>query len=274
MGSRRKIIGIGLVVIVVIAAGLGLYYYFYERPAKGPIAIEEPTGKQISPQLGEKGVSGKEVPVISLPALKDSDEWLRKKAKDLSPYPKLAEWLKLNDLIRRITAAVDNIARGTSPRPHLKFLTPSKSFSVVKKEEKLYLNPQSYRRYDLVADAFASLDAKGSVRIFREVKPLFQEAYRELGYPNQDFEETLVQAIREFLGTPIVKGDIAVVKDVTTYQMMDEDLEALDDAQRDLLRWGPQNIRKVQNKLREMAVALGVPENQIQKSRVYTSKQQ
>ena len=187
--------------------------------------------------------------------------------------PKLAEWLKVSDLIRRIfTAAVDNIAHGASPRAHLKFLTPSKSFSVVKKGEELYLNPQSYRRYDLVADAFASLDAKGCARIFREVKPLFQEAYRELGYPDQDFEETLVQAIKVLLDTPIVKGDIVVVEGVTTYQMADDNLEDLEDAQRDLLRMGPQNIRKVQNKLREMAMALGVPENQLPKPKAYATQ--
>ena len=62
-----------------------------------------------------------------------------------------------------------------------------------------------------------------------------------------------------------MKGDIAVVEGVTTYQMADENLEDLEDAQRDLLRMGPQNIRKVQNKLREMAMALGVPENQLPK---------
>jgi hypothetical protein len=272
MGNYRRIIGIGLVVILIIAAGLGTYHYLHQKPAKAPISIEEPAAKQISPQPGEKGDSGKEVPAISLPALKDSDEWLREKFKGLSPYSKLAEWLKVNDLIRRITAAVDNIAQGISPRPHLKFLTPQKSFTVVKKGETLYLNPQSYRRYDLVADAFASLDAKGVVRIFREVKPLFQEAYQELGYPNEDFQETLVQAIKELLGTPTVKGDIVVVQGVTTYQMADETLENLDDAQRDLLRMGPQNIRKVQDKLREMALALGVPENQLPKARVYTTQ--
>ena len=268
MRSYGRVIWIVLMVIVIIATGLGIYYYFYGRPAKAPISTEEPAAKQISPPL-EKPVSGKEVSVISLPALRDSDEWLRKKLKDLSPYPQLAEWLKVNDLIRRIAAAVDNIAHGMSPRAHLKFLIPNKSFSVVKKGEGLYLNPQSYRRYDLVADAFTSLDAKGAVRIFNEVKPLFQEAYQELGYPNQDFQETLVQAIKELLATPIVKGDIIVVQDVTTYQMADENLEDLDDAQKDLLRMGPQNIRKVQNKLREMALALGVPKNQLPKAQVY-----
>jgi len=151
-------------------------------------------------------------------------------------------------------------------------LTPNKSFTVVTKGEALYLNPQSYRRYDLVADAFSSLDAKAAVRIFREVRPLFQQAYRELGYPNQDFQETLIQAIRELLDTPVVQGDIAVVHAVTTYQMVDENLEDLDDAQKDLLRMGPQNIRKVQNKLREMALELEVPENELPKPQVYATK--
>ena len=272
MGNYGRVLWIVLVVIANIAAGLGIYYLFYGRPAKAPISVEEPAAKQPAPQLAEKPVSEKEVPVISLPGLKDSDVWLRKKLKNLSPYPKLAEWLKVNDLIGRITAAVDNIAHGMSPRAHLKFLTPNKSFTVVNKGEELYLNPQSYRRYDLVADAFASLDANGAVRIFHEVKPLFQEAFQELGYPNQDFQETLLQAIKELLGTPIVKGDIVVVQSVTTYQMADENLEDLDDAQKDLLRMGPQNIRKVQNKLREMALALGVPENQLPKARVYTTQ--
>ena len=268
MGSYGRIVGIALVVVVIVAAGLGVYYYLHQKPAKAPTSIEEPAGKQTSPSV-EKPVPGKEIPLTALPALRDSDEWLRKKLKDLSPSRKLAEWLQLNDLIRRITAAVDNIAHGMSPRAHLKFLTPPKPFAVVKKGEEIYLNPQSYRRYDLVADVFASLNAESAVRIFREAKPLFQEAYRELGYPNQDFQETLIQAIKELLGTPIVKGDIVLVQGVTTYQMADENLEDLDDAQKDLLRMGPQNMRKIQNKLREMALALEVPESQLPKSRVY-----
>jgi len=32
---------------------------------------------------------------------------------------------------------------------------------------------------------------------------------------------------------------------------------------------GPQNTRKIQNKLREMAAALGVPENQLPQPQVY-----
>jgi hypothetical protein len=269
VGSHGKNVGIALVAIAIIAASLGVYYYYHGRAAKAPISTGEPAGKQSSPQLGEKIVPGKEAPVMPLPALGDSDEWLRKKLKDLPASFKFPDWLIINDLIRRITASVDNIAHGMSPRAHLKFMIPKKSFTVVKKGEELYINPQSYRRYDLIADAISSLDAKGAAWIFREAKPLFQEAYRELGYPNQDFQETLIQAVKELLGTPIVKGNITVVQGVTTYQMVDDNLEDLDDARRDLLRMGPQNMRKVQDKLREIALALEVPEDQLPKPRVY-----
>jgi hypothetical protein len=267
MAGHRKLIGIGLAVIAVIA--IGFYYVYYERRAKAPFLTGQSTEKQFSSIPGDKAAIGKEDPLKILPALKDSDEWLREKAKGLSTNARLAEWLKINDLIRRITAAVDNIAEGMSPRKHLKFLGPNKPLTVIRKQETFFLNIQSYRRYDLVADVFASLDAGGLVRIFQDVKPLFQEEYKELGYPSQDFQETLIRAINELLGTPIVEGDIEVEQGVASYYMTDEDLEELSDAQQHLLRMGPQNTRKIQKKLREIAVELGVPENQLPKSNAY-----
>jgi len=164
---------------------------------------------------------------------------------------------------------VDNIAEGKSPRKQLKFLDPKKPFTIIEKQERIFLNPQSYRRYDVVADAFSSLDAGGVVRLFLELKPLFQEAYKELGYPNQDFQNTLIRAIKELSAAPIVEGDIKLEEGVASYYMANEDLEELSDAHQHLLRMGPQNTRKIQKKLKEIAVALGVPENQLPESKVY-----
>jgi len=257
MRSYGRNIGIGVLVVAIVAIGIGLYYFLRDRTAEVPPAPGQSAKERISPP------AEKQIPFITLPGLNQSDEWLRNRAQELLNYPKLAEWLKVNDLIRRITAAVDNIAEGLSPRAHLGFLDPKKTFRVAQKGQNLIINPQSYHRYDRVADTFASLDAAGVVRIFQELKPLFQEAYRELGYPHQDFQETLIRAIKVLLGTPIVEGDIALKEGVISYFMVDEDLEGLSDAQKHLLRMGPKNTRKIQDKLREMAVALGVPENQL-----------
>ena len=289
-GSRKWLLWTGVGVLACIAIGLVAYFYFFHiRSSKEPAPVEKPAVKPAEkpavkeappPPPPQKVVreEEKKIPPVILPNLGQSDEVLREKARALSSNPKLADWLKIRNIIRRITAAVDSVADGHSPRASLKFLAPKKQFSVQTKGEKFYISPKSYTRYNLTADVFQSLNAEGIVRVFKEFKPLFQDAYRELGYKDRDFQDTLVRAIKELLRAPVVEGDVLleeseekVVSNLAA-TMADEKLEDLSDAQKHLLRMGPKNTAKIQGKLREIAQALGVPENQLPKSRVYYSK--
>jgi hypothetical protein len=285
-GSRKGVLWAGVGVLACVAIGLGVYYYFFHIPASEELApVPKPVPKPAvkatlpipPPQKIVREEEKKIIPVI-LPNLGQSDDAVRDKMKALSSNPKLAAWLKNKNIIRRITAAVDSVADGHSPRASLKFLAPQKGFSIQKKGEKFYINPKSYTRYNLAADVFQSLNAEGIVRVFREFKPLFQDAYRELGYKDRDFQDTLVRAIKELLRAPVVEGDVLLeeneerVGSNLAATMADEKLEDLSDAQKHLLRMGPKNTAKIQGKLREIAQALGVPENQLPKSRVYRSK--
>ncbi len=257
-----KIIGI---IIVVIAIGAsGMYYLF--RPASAPAPVASigapPAPGEGSPPAAGTAPAEKSDPGLSFPFLKESDEWFRRKIQGLSSYARITEWLKFDNLIRRITAAVDNIAEGKSPRAHLPFLAPGQPFTVTQNRDTVFLNPQSYSRYNFVADAFASLDAEKTARTFRELKPLFQEAYREMGYANRDFQKTVLRAIQELLRVPVVEKNIGLEKEVVTFGMVDEDLQKLSAAQKHLLRMGPQNVRKIQTKLRQIAMALGPPQPQ------------
>jgi len=281
-GSRKWLLWTGVGVLACVAIGLVLYFYFFHiGGSKEPAPVEKPVVK-VSPPLPppQKVVpeEEKKIPPVTLPKLGQSDDVLREKAKGLSSNPKLADWLKIKHIIRRITAAVDSVADGRSPRASLKFLAPKKEFSVQKKGEKFYINPQSYTRYNLAADVFQSLNAEGTVRVFEELKPLFQDAYRELGYKDRDFQDTLVRAIKELLRAPVVENDVLLEENEekgvanVAATMADEKLEDLSDAQKHLLRMGPKNTAKIQGKLREIAQALGVPENQLPKTRVYRSR--
>jgi hypothetical protein len=116
------------------------------------------------------------------------------------------------------------------------------------------------------------LDASKAVGLFKEFNPLFQEAYRELGYPQGDFQAALIQAMKELLAVPVVEGGIQVKEAVVSYWVVDDTLEDLSEAQKHLLRMGPQNTRKIQKKLREMILLLGVPENKIPASKAYSAK--
>jgi len=282
MGSKKKGIWIGVIILALIGIGLGLYYYFfYPRPSEVPVPVaEQPYVKEPSPPTPEKVIIAeekekkekKEIPPAPLVKLGQSDDLVRERAKGLSPHPEFYNLLKIKNIIRRITAAVDNIAEGLSPAPHLNFLAPQKPFTAKKEGEKLYLDPQSYQRYNLLADMFQSLNAEATIRTYRVLYPLFQEAYRELGYPRRDFQDTLIRAIKELLRAPMVEGEILLEERVISYQIVDDDLEYLSDAQKNLIRMGPRNTRKIQEKLREMALALGVPEYQLPKARLYATK--
>ena len=176
----------------------------------------------------------------------------------ISANPQLSRWLVTDDLIRRCAAVVANISLGDSPSAHLEFLAPDERFAVSETEAGLYIAPQSYARYDLQADVFASLDTRGTVQLYETLHPLIVEAYQDLGY-DDDFDETLALAVESLLEVPVVQGRVPLNRAVVTYEWGDPELEGLDASQRQFLRMGPRNVRMIQTKLRELALAMGIP---------------
>ncbi len=255
MEEQKKVIIAGIIfVILIVAAAVIYYFFFYSKPQVSeettPIVQEQPVVEEkVQPE--EEKVEPLDV------SLDESDGLVRKLAGELSSHPKLAMWLMSEELIRKFVAAVDNIANGQSPVPQIDFFKPDGDFRVVDEAGEFFIDPESYKRYDLVAEVFASLDPKGCVTLYKQLKPAIQDAYRDLGYPDTDFDGTLKKAIMELLKVPVVKNDIHLEKKVVTYTMVDTDLESLSSAQKNLLRMGPENVRVIQGQLRSMSQSLG-----------------
>ena len=93
--------------------------------------------------------------------------------------------------------------------------------------------------------------------LYKQLRLPIQQAYRELGYPEEDFNATFKKAIMSLLETPVVEDRIFLDKDVLTYTMKNPELEDLTPAQKHLLRMGPDNIRAIQAKLQDIAYRLG-----------------
>ena len=279
MEKYRKTIWTVVIVIALVGIGFGIYYYLiYKKPptpSAPPPSPAEVTEEQPAPVPAEEPISEEErklqEELLQL-GLDGSDNMVRQLAQGLSSHPQLSVWLKNEDLLRKFTAVVDNIATRSIPRAHVEFLAPKGDFHIMEKNGLVYIDPDSFNRYNLVADVFASLDAEDCAKLYHQAKPLAQEAYRDLGYPTQDFQQTLFKAIIELLKTPLIEGDIQLEKKVITYMMVDPKLEQLSPAQKQLIRMGPENVRKIQAKLREIALALGMPESQIPQSVVYYPK--
>jgi hypothetical protein len=272
MEEHVRVILIAIIIVFLLGLAFGIYYFLiYEKPEE-PIFKPEKIVDEKAQKSEKKILEEKEEILLNLKGLNldNSDGKIREIAQKLSYHPLFISWLKTDDLIRKFTAIVDNIADGESPRPHLEFLIPKESFKVIKKNGKLYIDPQSYIRYDRIADVFSSLNTKVCVQLYKQLKPLIQQAYRELGYPDKDFDETLKTAILELLNTPIVEGEIQLKEKVLTYKMVDPKLEKLSNAQKHLLRMGTQNVLLIQNKLREIASALGISEKELPEPNIYS----
>jgi len=94
------------------------------------------------------------------------------------------------------------------------------------------------------------------VSLYRRAAPLFEEAFKDLGYPDKKFADVLHRAIDMLLAVPVIEKDIMLEEKVTTYMFADPRLEKLNPAKKHLLRMGPGNIKKIQAKLREITALL------------------
>ena len=263
-GGGRPMLWVALV-LAVGGVAIALWLLGPEEAAGPPpqvaeIGVREEPAEQ--PQLDLGADLEEEAPIV-IPPLEASDEVVRRLAEELSSHPALAEWIATDRLVRRFVAVVDNVAEGVDPRTHLPIRSLDEPFATTRGGGPTRIDPESYRRYDRAAALFVSLDPKGTARLYARLKPRIDEAYRDLGYPDRRFDDTLVRAIRHLLATPIPETPPILEARVRGWAYQDAGLEALSPAQKVLVRMGPDNARAVQNHLRRVAKALGVPDGRL-----------
>ena len=236
---------------------VGLWYFGGRakpaEPAAAPRAVAQTT-VELPRRTAEPGEA------IDLPPLDQSDAIVRALVARLSSHPDVAAWLTTDALLKNLTVAVQNVADGDTPAQHLVPLRPKGSFSTVTSRGARWIDPASYRRYDGIAAAADSLDARGVARLYATLKPRIDDAYRELMGPDANFDRTLERAIVQILRTPVIDEDVQLTGDTVTYAFASPALEGLTAAQRQLLRMGPRNVRVVKAKVRAVAGFLGIPD--------------
>ncbi len=256
MEENKKVIVAGAAVIcLVVLAAIVYYFFIYGKSPEKPVANTAQVEKAGEKIQGDLSPTEENIETIQV-ALDKSDDVVRNLGRSLSDHAQYAKWLTSRGLIRRVVASVDNIANGESPRAHFDFFKTDQKFKILIKDDKTFIDPASYNRYNTAADVFNSLDTTGCMSLYRQLKPAFQEAYKELGYPQKDFQETLQKAISNLLAVPVVEGNIEVRKKILSYAFVDSELEKMSEAQKHLFRMGPENIKIIQDKLKDFAAAL------------------
>lgn len=246
--------GIGVLLLALVAA-----YIFLRRPppqSTTPAATTTPTTAQQAEPAEQ----------IVLPPLDETDPLVRQLVEGVSSHPTIAAWLTTDGLILNFVVVAARIANGDSPVGELKALGPIPRFQTRGRDENRSVDPSSYRRYDRHAAAVSALDARGAARLYATLKPRIADAYGRLGSPSGEFDRVLERAIVELLRVPVIEGEIALVPHGAVYAFADPRLQELSAPQKQLLRMGPQNVRAIQAKLREISTYIGIPESRLPES--------
>lgn len=239
------------------------------EPVVEPEPIVEPEIVEPEPELTQVTIEPEVVePEPDLPAepvepphppLMESDNWFRTQLTDLVMGAPAIKKVVQENIISNFVVFIDNAAKGEIVRNFTPVVEPEGKFKATLLEgpELTYvLNEQSYKRYNVYADLITALPIEESSDLYDTLSPLVQEAYFELGYSSNDFDQKLVQTIDLLLATPVIDGDIKLVTPSVVYEFADKKLEALLPIQKLFLRMGPTNQRKIIPVLKDIKAKL------------------
>jgi hypothetical protein len=229
-------------------------------PAPTPAAPIAPPAAPAAIVVSEPVVPEEPEEIIELPVLNESDAFLTGRVQDLETGARLLNLIVPDDVIRKFVVFVDNVADSNLPQLEYPVRRPSQGMAVRELDENLFeMQTVSYQRYTPIVDGLVAVSPERALAIYRVMQPLFQEAYRELGYTNRDFDDTLLRAIDTVLNADTAEGPFQLIKPKVMYIYADSDIERLSPVEKQLLRLGPQNAEKLKLSLRQYRALLTTP---------------
>ncbi|MBV9913921.1 MAG: DUF3014 domain-containing protein [Sinobacteraceae bacterium] len=263
-GFRKKVIWASAVIIALGLAGAIYYYKYYAVPPPPPkveparpAAPVQATEPEVRNPVPEDQAASK-----PLPALKESDPELHDSLVGLLGAPAVQQFLVPENIVRHVVVTVDNLPR-KKVAAELRPVKPTPGTAEITTQGDITtLSAADYARYTPFIHLVQSVDAQNIASVYFRLYPLFQQAYEDLGYPGQYFNDRLVEVIDDALRAPDVQGPIQVTQPKVFYEFADPHLESLSAGQKLMLRIGPQNEAIVKAKLRELRKAVANREEQ------------
>jgi len=254
---RPALWGAVLLALAVVAA---LAYWFQQRasspPPVAPPVAGTPSAPPAEPPVRhpiEDARPEAAAPVAAAPpSLDESDPAVADALAALVGRGPLEQFATLSGFVRNVVATIDNLPRNKAPRRVWPLVPTPGPLVTTGGKDATYLGAENYRRYEPALRLMESVDTGQLVALYVRLYPLFQQAYRDLGYPDRYFNDRLIEVIDHLLATPDVPGPIALAQPHVLYVFADPALEARSAGQKILLRIGPANAARVKAKLRDI----------------------
>lgn len=254
-----------LVAAVMVAIGIWVYLRMQAgvpapvavpapAPAVSALPTDEPKFPVPTPAVPSPEPAGPAEPV--LPDLANSDAAALATLTDLFGAGQVTEWFFAQHMIERFVATVDALPRAKMAPLVLPVRRVSGTLVIDRVPGLESIAPANAERYRPYVQSFDQLDSTRVVGLYHRWYPLFQKAYRQLGYPKGHFNDRLIEVIDHLLQTPNAPEPIAVRFNGHAWEFADPDLESRSVGQKLMLRIGAENAHTVQLKLRRIRVLL------------------
>ncbi len=219
-------------------------------PAAAPVAADpapaQPAAELINVPVAPVAQPEPEEPSEPLPSLNSSDPFVIARLASMEMGASLLRVLAPEDLIRKFVVFVSNVAEGELPLLEYPLQRIDSEFVATEIDTNLFeMSPMTHRRFGSMVDLLVALDPQQAVSVYRALRPLFQEAYAEIGYQGS-FDAVLIQAIDQIMNAPTETGPFQLIKPSVMFLYAESRIEDMTPVQKQLLRLGQENTAKLQ----------------------------
>lgn len=258
---NRRFYGVAVVIVGVVLVGfiVNKFWLGQATPEEGiavmpePIALESDAYPDIQAVPDIPALPAASVPqpvselvdeALSSPDI-TGDELLQEELSSLGFDELLTSFFSDDHPLDVSAALLDGISRGSLLRKILPANAPAVPFGVELEGGINYMSVASYNRYDVYVDSIASLDVTLIAESFHRLRGVYEGAYESLGLDPEDFDNSVIRTLDIVLATPEINDPIALERKSVMYLYADPELEKLPSVQKQLLRTGPDNIRRI-----------------------------
>ena len=221
----------------------------FKGPPSGPADVPPPPMAATEPGIQYPLPETKAEP---MPALEKSDVPVLSALGDLLGKAAVKQFLQPQEIVRRIVVTVDNIPRSVISGQLMPTTPVQGKFRTTGKGETLTMSALNTERYTPFVRLLEKVDSEKLTALYIHYYPLFQQAYRDLGYPKGYFNDRLVTVIDHVLEARPSDGPIALEQPHVFYKFADPELESLSAGHKLMLRVGNDNAERIKRKLREI----------------------
>ncbi|GIZ51385.1 DUF3014 domain-containing protein [Noviherbaspirillum aridicola] len=252
----KRVLG-WLLLLILLGVAIAVFYVWrqgptYRPPPEAPADVPPPPAATAPPPETHYPVPETDAP---LPPLARSDGPVLAALSEVFGNG-VRRFLQPQEVARRIVVTIDNLPRQNMSgqlQPHKPVTGRLRTQG---QGEDLRLDDANYERYRPYVKLMESVDAATFAAAYQKFYPLFQQTYRELGYPKQHFNDRLVTVIDHLLKAPSLDEAPELEQPHVFYKFADPELESLSVGHKLMIRMGNANAERVKAKLREIRTEL------------------